>query len=368
MSGRALIFTVLGIIMASSLILYNISASSTRIVENVNGYYLRQTGRNIAQSGVNISLNQLGLDRTWRAGFLLKDMFGGKVSVRVWDTTYGGITSAVGIKSTGYVQYGLPLQQSYTSTAYAYFPAYYVPSNIKGLIMMRAPNSINGNITIDGRDHDLSGNVIADSGMYGIWSTGSSFTVGGSGAVGGTVSNVDYVPTGILPNPTIALNQTFPAPGYPGTPDSVFGGASAGFTDGTLKAIAKTGVSGSQYVTDPTQLHYPLQGVTYVEMPTGSPTWSSANISGSGILIVHNSAKTAQLSNTAASFTGIVISDDIYHLHGNVNGVIITLTSSPAGGVMGNGSSVITFSRMAIKNSISLLVNGTQLKVIAWWE
>ncbi len=56
------------------------------------------------------------------------------------------------------------------------------------------------------------------------------------------------------------------------------GGTSAGFPSGFLKSYAQSGSGGSQYVTNPSSLTYPLTGVTYVEI---SGTWNSANITGS---------------------------------------------------------------------------------------
>ena len=364
MSGRAIILIVAGIIIVSGVILYRIEAASTNIVSNSVGQYKKQATHNMAQSGVNLALRQLGNSRTWRTGFNSLDMLGGNVTVTLFDTSFMGITSAIGIRSSGSVS-----GTTSTSTAFCYFPASMMPIGEKGLLTLHAPNQVSGSITIDGRDHDLSGNLVPGSGTFGVWTTGASFTIGGSAQVGGTTSsNVDKAPSGILDTSIIRLNQVFPPPGFPNTPDSVFGGASYGYPEGTLKAIAQSGVGGSQYVTNPLLLTYPLSGVTYVEMPLGSPSWTGASVGGAGILVVHNSAKTAQLVNTQELFTGIMISDDIVNLHGNVLGAIVALTTNPGGNVLGNGSAVLRYSRSAIQSATSIFTNGTQLKVIAWWE
>ena len=88
MSGRALIIVVTGIIITTSVILHNISASSTKISANFNNYYLRQTCQNIAQTGVNLSLRQLTADRTWRTGYSDLTLLGGNASVNVADATF----------------------------------------------------------------------------------------------------------------------------------------------------------------------------------------------------------------------------------------------------------------------------------------
>src|SRR5882762_8205668 len=103
MSGRALIIVVTGIIITTSIILYTIGASSTRIVRNVNQYYSRQSAQNIAQSGVNLAIRRLVNDYTWRANGTpwTLNMMGGKASIRAFDGSYGVITNVVCIQSVG---------------------------------------------------------------------------------------------------------------------------------------------------------------------------------------------------------------------------------------------------------------------------
>src|SRR5512143_3242908 len=122
MSGRALIIVVTGIIITTSVIIYNISATSTGIVANFNNYYLRQTAQNLAHSGANLALTQLGKDRTWRAGFNALKMFNGRASVTVTDEAYAGVSSAIKIVSIGTAEYGSSLAYAETSTVWAWYP------------------------------------------------------------------------------------------------------------------------------------------------------------------------------------------------------------------------------------------------------
>lgn len=366
MSGRAIIIVVTGIIIISSVIFYNIEAASTRITANFNDYYLRQSAQNVAQSGVNLALRQLGNNRLWRAGFANLTMLGGQVTVKLYDTLYRGV-DAVAINSYGTVEIGSNLQTQATSIAYAYFPPANKPITVKGLMTLNASNEANGNIDLDARDHDLNGNVIAGQGTYAISTTGASFTLAGSSRAGGTVLGVDFGLSAPAGPGVIQVNQ--PAiGGYPGTPDSAIGGPASGYPDGTLKSIALTGVSGSQYVTDPTKLRMPISGVTYVELPNGGTWTPSGPVTGSGILIVHNVNKNATMLNFDGSFTGLMVADNIVHLHGNFLGAIIGLTAAPTGSVVGNGNARIGFSNAAILNATSLVTNGTAPKVIGWWE
>ncbi len=369
MSGRALIIVVTGIIITTSIILYNISASSTTIVQNLNNYYLRQSAQNIAQSGVNLCLTQLGTDRNWRTGFTLLNMMGGKLSVRVFDTSYAGIIDAVGIQSTGIESYNTTLEKRAVSTCYAYFPPFVVPDFVKALVTLNGVNSINGNITLDGRDHNpFSTAVNAGLGNWGIWSTAATFDRDGSSLVGGTTAGfVDVAPT-TDPADTVVIrfNQTYPG-GYPTSPDSAFG-----YDEGTLKALAQTGFAGSQYVTDPAKLKYPLSGVTYVEMPNTTPQnrWNANKISGTGMLIIHNSAHNANMDNaeTDPGFSGIIIGDDITHLHGDIWGAIMLLSPNPQGNVLGGGNANLLYSRQAIKSAVGVLQNGSKRKMLGWYE
>ncbi len=368
MSGRALIIVVTGIIIITSVILYNISAASTKITANFNNYFLRQSAQNIAHSGANLCLRQVGNTRTYRTNGWAVDMLGGRAFMTIQDTNYGGYINAIVIRSVGTMQRNTTLERRDTTVAYCYFPPPAMPGPILGALTLNASNQVNGNITIDGRDHDISGNVVADSGTYGIWTTGASFSAGGSGSIGGTSGLIDYAPpgSGVADPSVVKLNGTY-SPSFPTTPDETLGGAANGFPEGKLVSIAKSGVNGSQYVTNPSKLKSPLSGVTYVDLPSGG-SWSPANIKGSGILVVHNSALNALIKNATGTFSGLVVADDMIQLHGNVLGGIVTLTTTPGGNVVGNGNGSIRYSKMAIENAVANYSNGTPPRVIAWWE
>jgi hypothetical protein len=364
MSGRAIILLVVGIIVVSGTILYRIEAASSAIVANSAGYQKKQTARNIAQSGVNLALRQLETNGSWRTGFSSLTMLTGKVTVTAFDTSFGGVVHAIGVRSIATAQ-----ESSATVTAICYYPQPMLPPDVKGLVTMNGPGNINGSITLDAEDHKpWSTTINPGKGTYGVWTTGASFTLGSaSSRVGGTALGVDYAPTNPA-NPAVVMVSQSMAGGFPGTPDTAMGGPSLGYPEGTLKAVAQTGVAGSQYVTDPAQLRYPLSGVTYVEMPIGSPTWTSATIDGSGILVVHNSAKNAMFKGANGVFSGLVIADDISLLHATIWGALIGLTPTPSGSVMGNGSAAAYYSRASILNAVGMLSNGATLRVIAWRE
>ncbi|HTK80762.1 MAG TPA: hypothetical protein VL633_00570 [Bacteroidota bacterium] len=377
MSGRALIIVVTGIIITTSIILYNIGTSSTKIVQNLNDYYSHQSARNIAQSGVNLAIRRLVNDYTYRATTpWTVDMLGGRASILVTNATFDTFkVNTVRIYSIGIEDPGTTLQRSDTSIAYAWVPPIVVPTWTKALVNLNGRNTATGNIEIDGRDHDPWNTAVnAGQGNYGIWTTADTFYQAGSSTVGGTVPGTpgtDFAPAHPADPSIIALNQTYPGGAAPATPDSVFG-----YGEGTLKALAKTGFGGSQYVTDPSRLTQPFKGITYVELPTSGPasTWSpSGSVKGSGILIVHNSAHNATINNLNGDaptygFSGIMVTDDATHINIDFWGALVILTPNPQGNAFGTGQAHLRYSRRAMQNAIGVVQNGSQTKIIAWYE
>jgi len=369
MSGKAIIVLVTGVIIIAATVMFNIEASSTRIVKNFSDYYMRQNTQNLAQSGVNMAITQLGEDRKWRDGFTKMEISDGIVNVKVYDTFFDSVR-VVAVHSVAETDYGNHQKRRDTSIAYLFWATQQYPLAIKGLLTLKSDAAINGTITLDGRDHDMDGNLLALSGIPAIWTTKNNVKVGSSSAeMGGTQGGTDYAPSNPPNGNVVQKNRVFPG-GFPTTPDEVFAGIDDSFSEGTLKAIARTGYAGSQYVTDPGDLKYPLAGITYVEMPTTSPKneWSSADIPGEGILVVHNSASNSILKNASSKYKGLIIADDVIHLHGELLGGVIAFSDSLSGNVVGNGSADILYSNEAILAALGFLRTHGRPSVLAWWE
>ena len=337
MSGKAILVLVVGIIIIVGTVMFNIEAASTRIVRNFGDYYQRQTTLNISQAGINLGLAELTANRTWRAGYTRLKTSEGTVTVSLSDVILGG-SNAVKVASIGETDFGSSMSRRDTSIVHVRDGGW-KPNSVRGLLSLIAAGAMNGNIELDGRNHDLVGNLIPGTGVPGIWSTNPVFSIGGSATVGGTTGGVDYSPKKTPDPGAIALGQMY-AGGFPTTPDAVFSGAVTGLSlpDGALKAIAQSGFNGSQYVTDPSKLKYPLKGITYVELPVGGSNWNSAEVEGSGGLIVHNAASTAQIKNVKGTFKGLIVADDVVHYHGDVYGGIVVLGKVLGGNVFGNGN------------------------------
>lgn len=232
-----------------------------------------------------------------------------------------------------------------------------IPSSVQSLITAHNSVSTSGNLVLDGRNHSSSGSLSEDNGAVAIWTT-SSYSQTGNSKVGGTFESANYAPSKPGNSNVIKTFSTFSG-GYPDSPDEVFGGSVAGFSEGKLKSLAQSGDGGSQYVTNPSSLHYPLKGITYVELSSGGK-WQSTNIEGSGILIVHNSSGNSLIKNlNTGTFKGLIIADDIVHVHSSIIGAIFLLSSSPSdGNFIGNGNGSIVFSKDAITKATAIVSNG----------
>ena len=353
--SRFILIIVLGAFITYSIISLTQNQNVTQATENSVNNYSQTKARNITNSTVQMLMSQVADDYNWRVTSPeTKQVFDGQATYTVTDTLFDG-EDLIKYSVTTNV-YGTTKQvTAYTDK----FP--FIPPSFKGAIT--ANNSVlsNGNIQIDGRNHTALGNLVPVTGTYAIWAVGN-FTQQGTSDLGGTHLKIDYVPSS-PPNPNVILqNQVWPG-GFPSSPDQVMGGPAKGFPEGTLKSIAQSGIKGSQYVTDPTSLSgNPLSGITYVELTTATPhnKWEDIDVTGSGVLIVHNSALNALMKNLElGTFKGIIIVDDIVHIHSTVIGAIIILTPSPsAGNSVGNSDGKVLYSTEAVFDALT----GTNLE------
>ncbi|MGE5680535.1 MAG: hypothetical protein ACM34K_06590 [Bacillota bacterium] len=381
MSGKAILIFLAGIIGISATVFTNLFRYSGMSADNLSRTYYFQSASNIAQSGANLALRQLAEDPAWRTGFTDKPMLGGKCTVTVTDINYKG-NPAIKITSAGLTDYSAEGFASnspkITDTTVCYIIKGFIPAAVKAAITANNNVETKGNLQVDGRDHRSDGTLLTSSkvlnitGTLAVWTT-KDLDQGGSSDLGGTSSWTDYAPSRPGSPLVYKTYQTWPG-GYPSTPDGILGGESAGYTEGTLKSIAKSKSGGSQYVTNPAALSLPLKGVTYVELESDE-TWQSMNLTGSGILIVHNAACDAKIKNlNSGTFTGLLIADDIVHVHNNIVGAVICLTQNPSeGNCIGNGSGTVKYSSEAVLNATGAAFRispgkSSQSKVTVWLE
>lgn len=374
--GRAVLLIVISSISIYTVITLNVNNSLNDSMETSYSYYSDNQSRNIANSLAQVLVSRLADSSDFRINTTSQSLFGGTAQYSVIDTNISG-ADYIRI----YVQSQFNNIRKEVSILAIPPDGGIVPPTVKAAITTNNNVKTLGTVEVDGRNHDIYGNLIAVSGTYGIWTT-QSFIRSGSSELGATSGGIDYVP-GRVENNNVRLESQVYAGGYPDTPDSILGGTANGFPSGTLKSIAMSGVKGSQYVTNPASLSYPLQGITYVEMSTStsgnSNEWNANNIQGSGILIVHNSALNAQIKNmNSGTFTGLIIADDIVRIHTDIIGAVIGISPAPtSGNCIGNGSGRILYSSDAIEKATGIVMGSTadgygfskaRLEIYEWYE
>ncbi|MBI1977402.1 MAG: hypothetical protein HYS55_01465 [Candidatus Omnitrophica bacterium] len=200
-----------------------------------------------------------------------------------------------------------------------------IPPGAKAAITSEGDMSFNGNITVDGRDHDASGNLTGDPGTYGA-SSGGTVTQSGSSDIGGN---------GI-------------APSSPANPATIQQGSSNPFNSPEELLGVPSG-SLDQYKTA-TPPSTPFNGIVYYTGDSWiAPDLGTESNPSTGILIVHNATGDALLKNIHGYFKGIIIADDIVHINGNATiiGGVIAKTST---GTTGDGSAEVLYSSSVLED------------------
>lgn len=375
--GKSTLVIVMGAIVIFALVSFNTSERISQATDNSVEYFSETISRNLTNSAVGALISDLADNQELRVkspitkSYTDKE-FTGTINYTIKDSTIAG-DKLVEIALAGTYD-----DIESRVIAYVKLPKKgFVPGAVKAAVSTNNPIATLGTLIVDGQNYDINGVLIPNSGTKGIWTT-QTYDQSGNSKVGGTYKGSDYIPSKPGSPDIIDTNATYPG-GYPETPDGILGGSANGYPEGTLKSIAQSGVNGSQYVTDPSTLTHPLKGVTYVELPVGQ-VWLNADITGSGIMIVHNTAKNAQIKNlNAGTFKGLVIVDDVIHVHTNILGALIGLTPEPSrGNCLGNGAGVIRYSSEAISLATSSLSGSSskfgygygkyRLEVVHWFE
>lgn len=342
--GRLVLIMLIGAIIIFGI--YSITTmSSTRNTqtEATNNYRTNYV-RNVAFSTLDILLSKLADSTAYRTNVeQVMNLLGGSSKFTIKDTTIGS-DSLIQIK----------INSTYEGTrknliAYLKFTGGFVPPTLRGAITANANLSKTiSDMIIDGRDHDLNGNVIPNQGIYGV-SSGTTFTNLQGAKIGGTVNGVDYPPK-FPENPSV-IEQNYNWDGkFPDSPDKILG-----FPEGTLKSLAQSEIKGSQYVTSLSQLKLPLSGVTYLELPSTEVKIDLGKLDNSGILVVHNSTTSTRVIEIKASkpFKGLIIGDYMFHLHLDIYGGLILLSPNleMVKECKGNNDKKIYYSSAAVKEA-----------------
>jgi hypothetical protein len=348
----------------------NISQNSTvnQGTQNVVDNFSSSRARDIASSMTDILMMRIANNLDYRVETeMSENLDGGEAAYIVEDTFFEG-DSLVKVKVAA--EYN---DVTKTIITYTQKPTDgWVPPVIRGAWTANANlNNTISDMYIDGRDHDLSLNLIPTTGKYGV-STSTAFTNVENAEIGGTNNFVDYPMTFPEIPEVIEENYNWDG-GFPESPDAILG-----YPEGTLKAAAKSGEYGSQYRINPPKdgkhidgLTYPLSGVTYIEITNGIEYELRLEQNGnSGIIVVHNSDRTSKIigvkfdeDNSDGLLTGLLVTDYSFHHHIDILGSVLQLSPNLeiSKNCKGNKDHWVYYSSEAIISATEIVANITGL-------
>jgi hypothetical protein len=357
--GRAMVILYLGALVCFGVLSANTVRRANEAVAVGVDYYEEAVARNLAESAANIGACRLTFDPDDFRGVVGPfELGGGSMQAVVSKIPRTGSVRVSGIGTFG----------AATRTINGQFSI--IPTFILGAVSGNVDVQTLGSMVIDGRDHEFDGDVVPGEGMFSVLST-ADIAQGGSSRFGGTdADGFDHAPTR-NPDPEITEPQADLFQEYPDTPEGVLGGAEAGFPPGFLKEYAQSGQNGSQYVTDPNDLQFPLNGVTYVELPNNG-LWQNIRFGNPpnhsrGILVVHNQWANARMKLLQHGlFEGILIVDQIDKIHCEIRGALVIMGGPQVGNCIGNGNGEINYSTEIIQHYISA-VGKRVVKMVGWY-
>ncbi len=376
--ARFLMILIMGGIISNGILSIsqnNFIAQSTKTSVEV---FSKDRARNIANSLAEMLLSKVRDSTTWRVNsYTQTDLFGGTANYKIIDTVIPPSDTLVKILVDANFN-GFPANVVvFADKAYPGF----IPPVVHGCWTANGPlNNTISDMYIDGRDHALNGSVIPGAGTFGV-SSSTVFINTQKAYIGGTNNKIDYAPS--YPENPNSIQQNYNWVGkFPNSPDGALG-----LAEGTLKAIAKSGLNGSQYATRASKLLFPLKGVTYLELATGIDEKIDIPTGGisKGILVIHNISTNSRVietkTPTAQWFEGLIIGDYMFHLHCDILGSIILLSPNleTSKNCSGNKDHKILYSSESIKNATSIVGksifgNGyygfltQRMKVRFWYE
>ena len=356
----------------------NITLNSTLNEGENNSMYKFGFNRahDIAGSITDVLLMRIANNPTYRVNTpVTEDLFGGEAVYTVGNTFFEDdslIEIRVDAKFNGITK---------TVITYAEIKSEgWVPPFVRGAWTVDGDlNNTISDMNIDGRNHDLSLNIIPKTGKFGV-STSVAFTNMENAAIGGTYNDVDY-PMTFPEAPEVTEENYNWGGGFPQSPDEILG-----YPEGTLKTVAQSGQYGSQYLLNPAEveisgrkfidgLTYPLSGVTYIEVTNGIEyELRLEQNDNSGIVVIHNSDRTSRLKGVKYDagtsdglLTGLLITDYSFHHHLDILGAVLMLspnleTEKNCGG---NEDHWVYYSSEAIVNAteIAAEISGLSVKL-----
>jgi len=398
--GNSSIFLVLGLVIMLGIFGAIMNKNSISATGNYTEYHSHITARNANNSALQLAMRQLSDSGKWRGGYEKLAVAGTTVNLSVLDTTVGGKKSIALISKSPYLTDASGRKYD-TLTSTVIVKMNLIPPAIHAAWTAFGPldNTIS-DMYIDGRDHNpvivsatlpYQYELVPGNGYYGVSTGAPTFTNTEMGYIGGTNRNTDpYTDiTPSWPNSAQVIETNAPWPnGFPTTPDQAMG-----WPEGTLEAIAKSGVDGSHYISSKAELallvknNVALSGVTYIDVAPTDTFWRQIDIpdNSGGILVHHGKIKEAHWNDISAksnrvatknTFNGIMIFDRVFHFHMSCVGAVIELTKNTEmeKNCNGNKEQTVAYSSSVVEaltgkySSKSASGWRNKLQVLSWRE
>lgn len=338
--GKASLIIVLGMSVIVSFIILKLNANSKENLSTTVNMYEQMTARHIANSGIEIFLEKLKADMTMNGHtYTNNPLFGG-----TYDITMSGPDSAIMVTSRSTF-----MDVSHKSIAivkadrlpdFAPNSALYVSSETMGSI------KINGNITLDGFNHDMAGTRLNDGNEV------PGIAVDEPEQVQQIINNISGKATidGLGGKPSVRVATTFfdwqqYALDVESNPDIIIN------SQDDLKNYSNLGT-----VTSPK--------TTFIN----GDIQIASNLTGCGILVVNGNLKI----NGNFTYKGLVISykDSDITTELNGNGLVIgamVVAGTNANLQISNGTYKCLYSQEAC-SIVNLLLKTRRFDVLSWWE
>ncbi len=380
--GNQAIILVIGTLLLVGILAGAWMRAGNDLTANSTQRYTGSVAREINSSAVETALRVLADSLKWRSTLSNMSLYGGSATVTFKDTLVG-TDSAVVLRSSS--KFSVGSDSSSSAAQVVVTGAGFVPHVVRGAITAFGPlDNTLSDMIIDGRNWNFDALTITPtSGKYAV-STGAAVFVNTQLALlGGTTQppspQVDIVPA--FPNSpfVVETNSNWPG-GWPNTPDKALG-----YPDGTLKQMAITkALVGSQYVTDYSQLTFPVRGITYLDVPNGTYiNRKNLGMNPEGIIVLHSPNSTAfwewLLTDTSGvtvsgPIKGLLIFDKLHHIHTDILGSLVLLSPVTEGlHCAGNAGHYIRYSEETIKkftaaSGVADASWKSRLKVLSWYE
>jgi hypothetical protein len=273
-------------------------------------------------------------------------------------------------------------------------PAGSLSFNARAAITAEGPVTTLGNITVDGRDWNITGTAVVGPGGFGISSMGT-ITNGGNSKVGGNgIPPAKPPPPGTqepLADWSDGVDQDVDAStdeeafdgadddgdgmidedtnDYPESPDVMLG-----LPPNTLRnaAIASGTYCATQAAYDAMITanggNVPGGVIIYCDFDTWLPV-QLGNVFNSppSVIVHHNATGTAQMKNVHGKFCGLLLADFVTHLNGDfvLLGALMSFGDDAIGNAFGNGNAFVKLCTAAL-NNLPSAGGSTAVRIRSW--